>query len=181
MSTSASHAAPPRRPPPRASARAIARGLDRAFAVYHLALAVFMAAAPHAFYKAIGPFGAFNAHYVRDVATFSARSASAWRSRSRAPPGACRCSRVTTVQFALHSVNHLLDIGDAHPALDGLLRLLLARRHTVLLAGCGGSRARRPAPTEGAPHEPHAREPPQSRRGPLVRVALPTRPAQADG
>ena len=41
-------------------------------AAYHLALALFMAIAPHAFYTAIGPFGELNAHYIRDVATFSA-------------------------------------------------------------------------------------------------------------
>ena len=65
-----------------------------AFAVVELSLAVFMAAAPHAFYTAIGPFGAFNAHYMRDVASFEARDW-AWRSRSpcAVPPGACPCWR----------------------------------------------------------------------------------------
>ena len=42
------------------------------FAAVELALAVFMAVAPHAFYRAIGPFGSFNGHYIRDVASFEA-------------------------------------------------------------------------------------------------------------
>src|SRR4051794_8007053 len=41
-------------------------------AAYNLALALVMAISPHAFYKAVGPFGELNRHYIRDVATFSA-------------------------------------------------------------------------------------------------------------
>ena len=41
-------------------------------AAYDLALALFMAVAPHAFYSKVGPFGPRNDHYIRDTATFSA-------------------------------------------------------------------------------------------------------------
>ena len=34
------------------------------FAAIELALAVFMALSPHAFFTAIGPFGTFNGHYI---------------------------------------------------------------------------------------------------------------------
>ncbi len=89
------------------------------FAAYHIGLAVFMAAAPHAFYESVGPFGAANDHYIRDVSTYAAAIGvgllvSARRASWRVPLLA-----VTTLQFALHSVNHLVDIGKAHPRWTG--------------------------------------------------------------
>src|SRR5439155_275897 len=60
-----------RRPPARAAARAALRndvviaGIAL-LAAYDLALAVFMAAWPHAFYVHVGPFGLRNDHYIRD-------------------------------------------------------------------------------------------------------------------
>ena len=56
-----------------------------AFAVLELALALVMAISPHAFYAAIGPFGVFNPHYIRDVASFEGAIGSScmtWRSVS---------------------------------------------------------------------------------------------------
>ena len=71
--------------------------------------------APHTFFASIGPFGVQNDHYLRDIATFNRRSACAWRS-----PIACASWRTpilfcVTLQFALHAINHLADIGAAHP------------------------------------------------------------------
>ena len=61
--------------------------------------------APHAFYTAIGPFGAQNDHYLRDTRRSTPRSARA-ADRLPALAGACRCSLIT-LQFALHAINHL--------------------------------------------------------------------------
>jgi hypothetical protein len=74
-----------------------------------------MVVAPHSFYRAIGPFGPANTHYIRDGATFSlalgAGLALAWsRPAWRAPLIA-----VSAVQFVLHAINHLDDITAAHP------------------------------------------------------------------
>ena len=41
---------------------------------------------------------------------------------------------VTTVQFALHTVNHLVDIGDAHPRWNGYFDFFSLAAATVLLA-----------------------------------------------
>jgi hypothetical protein len=38
--------------------------------VYHLLLGVAMAAAPRTFFDDVATYGAFNDHYIRDVATF---------------------------------------------------------------------------------------------------------------
>jgi len=98
-----------------------------------LGLAVFMAAAPHAFYSAVGPFGVQNAHYIRDVATFYAALgfglAYAVGHRSWRVP----MLAVTTIQYGLHSVNHLLDIGRAHPAWTGYLDFASLAATTLLL------------------------------------------------
>jgi hypothetical protein len=118
---------------PRTAAQALAIGLAL-LAVYHVALALFMAIGPHAFYKAIGPFGPYNEHYIRDTATFNAALGAGFavalvRSAWRVPVLA-----VTTVQFALHTLNHLLDVGDAHPAWTGWFDFLSLGAATLVLA-----------------------------------------------
>jgi hypothetical protein len=105
-----------------------------AFAIIQLGLALFMAISPHAFYTAVGPFGTFNGHYIRDVASFYgaigvglviAVSRVSWRVPVLA---------LTTIQYALHSVNHLIDIDKAHPAWTGYFDFFSLAAATVLLA-----------------------------------------------
>jgi hypothetical protein len=105
-----------------------------AFAVYQLALAAFMAIAPRAFFTDIGPFGTANAHYIRDVATYNAAIAFGFAVSVRRPSWRIPVLALTTVQFALHSVNHLVDIGKAHPAFDGYFDFFSLAVLTVLLA-----------------------------------------------
>jgi hypothetical protein len=104
------------------------------FAVYHLALALFMAAAPHAFYLHIGPFGVPNDHYVRDVATYNAALGVGFAIAVRRASWRVPVLAITTVQFALHSVNHLVDIGKAHPAWNGYFDFFSLAAGTLLLA-----------------------------------------------
>jgi hypothetical protein len=123
-------------------------------AVYNVVLALFMAIAPHAFYRAVGPFGAYNAHYVRDNATFSAAFAVGFALALRRESWRVPLLALSLVQFALHSANHLIDIGSAHPAWTGyfdffslLLATLAIARLLSLAAGEARERATR---TEGA-------------------------------
>lgn len=104
-----------------------------AFAVIQLGLGAFMAASPHGFYTAVGPFGAFNAHYIRDVASFYgaigvglalAIGHVSWRVPVLA---------LTSIQYALHCVNHLIDIDKAHPAWNGYFDFFSLAAATVLL------------------------------------------------
>jgi hypothetical protein len=86
-----------------------------AFAVYHLTIAALMTFAPHTFFTDIGPFGAQNDHYLRDTATFNAAFGATLliayrRVNWRTPVLFC-----VALQFALHTINHLADIGAAHP------------------------------------------------------------------
>jgi len=70
--------------------------------------------APHSFFDNAGPFGAYNSHYLGDVAAFQggisiALLASLWLPALRA--GALA---VTACATGLHAINHWIDVGDAH-------------------------------------------------------------------
>lgn len=104
------------------------------FAAYHLALALFMAVAPHAFYENVGPFGVANPHYIRDTATFNAAIGAALLVALRRPSWRVPVLALTTLQFVLHSINHLLDIGHAHPAWNGYFDFFSLTLATLLLA-----------------------------------------------
>ena len=117
-----------------------------AFAALQLGLALFMAVSPHAFYTAVGPFGAFNGHYVRDVASFYGAigvglAIAVRRSSWRVPVLA-----LTTIQYALHSVNHLIDVGKANPAWNGYFDFFSLAAATAMLAWLWRAAAREARP-----------------------------------
>jgi hypothetical protein len=105
-----------------------------AFGLVQLALAVFMVVAPHAFYTAVGPFGAFNGHYIRDVATYNAAIGVALVIAVRRPSWRVPVLALTTIQFSLHSINHLVDIDKAHPAWNGYFDFFSLAAAILLLA-----------------------------------------------
>jgi hypothetical protein len=119
--------------PPGEGAGALLRAGLILFAGYHLALAVWMAVAPHTFYRAIGPFDAFNSHYIRDTATFNAALGFGFLVAIRRPSWQLPVVAVTTVQFALHTVNHLVDAGAAHPRWTGWFDFVSLLASTSLL------------------------------------------------
>jgi hypothetical protein len=114
--------------------RAVHAGLV-GFAAVEVALTVFMAAAPHAFYTAIGPFGARNDHFVRDLASYNAALAVGLLIAIRHASWRVPMLAILTVQFALHSINHLIDISSADPAWIGYLDFFALAAATVQLAG----------------------------------------------
>jgi hypothetical protein len=105
-----------------------------AFAVVELGLAMLMTVSPHKFYTAVGPFGAYNGHYIRDVASFYAAIGICLLLAIRNVSWRVPVLAVTTIQYALHSLNHLLDIGKAHPAWNGYFDFFSLAAATVLLA-----------------------------------------------
>jgi hypothetical protein len=111
----------------------IAVGLG-AFALVNLSLALFMAVSPHAFYTAVGPFEAFNPHYIRDVSTFYAAIGLAMLVAIRRPSWRVPVLAVATLQYGFHSLNHLLDVTKAHPAWLGWFDLLSLAAATGMLA-----------------------------------------------
>ena len=100
-----------------------------AFAAVQLVLGVLLWLAPGFFFDQIGPFGVRNDHYMADLATWylalgGALLVAVERTSWRIPVLA-----ITFAQYALHSLNHLIDIGEADPAWLGpanFVALLLA-------------------------------------------------------
>jgi hypothetical protein len=87
-----------------------------AFGAVQLALGLLLWLTPGFFYDEIGPFGPRNDHYMADVATWylalgAAALVSARRISWRVPVLA-----LALAQYALHALNHLIDIGDADPS-----------------------------------------------------------------
>ncbi len=108
-----------------------------AFAAYHFVIAALMVLMPHVFFTDIGPFGVRNDHYLRDTATYNAAFGVALviayrRVQWRTPILCC-----VALQFVLHAINHLADIGAAHPYWLGpadFISLALASLALVWLA-----------------------------------------------
>jgi hypothetical protein len=119
--------------PRRESSPALISGLWL-LGAYNVVLALFLAFAPHTFYTAIGPFGAYNRHYEGDTATFAAAFALGCLVAVRRPSWRVPVLAMSTAQFALHTVNHLVDIGNAHPAWDGYFDFFALLASTLLLA-----------------------------------------------
>ena len=99
---------------------AVVRGALLVLAAYQVGLGGLMALAPATFYELLGPFGPYNAHYVRDTAAWElALAAAAFAAAARA---AWRVPVLVLalVHAVLYALNHLLDIGEADPASVGV-------------------------------------------------------------
>ena len=110
------------------------RALLAIFAAGQLVIGGLLWLAPGFFYEEIGPYGARNDHYMADVATWYlalgvaalvALSRESWRVPVLA---------LAFIQYALHSLNHLLDIGEADPSWLGPANFVSLVLTTVLLA-----------------------------------------------
>jgi hypothetical protein len=109
------------------------RTLLIAFAVVQVVIGLLLWLTPGFFFDEIGPYGARNDHYMGDVATWYLASGVAVLVAVRRPAWRVPVLFLVAVQYAMHSLNHLLDVGEAHPGWLGpanLVSLLLA---TVLL------------------------------------------------
>lgn len=104
------------------------------FAITELVVALFMAIGPHAFYEDVGPFGVVNDHYIRDLATYNGAIGVALAVSIRRRSWRVPVLALTTIQYALHSVNHVVDIANAHPRYLGYVNFFMLAIATVLLA-----------------------------------------------
>lgn len=109
------------------------RALLAAFAAVQVLTGALLWLAPGFFHDEIGPYGARNDHYMGDLATwYLALGAAAFvalrRAAWRVPVLA-----VLFLQYALHSVNHLIDVGEAEPGWLGPANLVSLVLATLLL------------------------------------------------
>jgi len=88
-------------------------------AVYHLLLGAFMIFAPSGFYDTLGKFPPKNTHYIKDTATFYIALGVvlfvATRRRSWRTPVLV----FAALEYAIHAINHLVDVGKASSDLVG--------------------------------------------------------------
>jgi hypothetical protein len=83
--------------------------------LYHLALGVMMALAPRTFFEEIGAYPPYNEHYVRDVATLYLALGAVLVAATRRRAWQAPLLAFAVLQYGLHLVNHLVDVGDSEP------------------------------------------------------------------
>jgi hypothetical protein len=112
----------------------VMRVLLIAFGAVQLLLGFLLWVTPGFFYDEIGPFGPRNDHYMGDVATWylalGAASLLAVRRESWRVP----VLALALIQYALHSLNHLIDVGESDPDWIGPADFASLTLTTVLLA-----------------------------------------------
>jgi hypothetical protein len=117
-----------------------ARGLDPVavglvvFGVYLVVIALFGVVAPGTFFEELGRFGPRNDHYIHDVAAFQAPVGAllllALGRRGWRVPALL----VASLQFGLHAVSHVVDLGDAEPKWVGVVEVTSLALGTAVLA-----------------------------------------------
>jgi hypothetical protein len=103
------------------------------FGVVQLILGTLLWLTPGFFFDDIGPYPPRNDHYMADLATFSlalgaVALVSVSRERWRVP-----VLTLALIQYGLHSLNHLIDIGGADPGWLGPANFVSLLLTTVLL------------------------------------------------
>jgi hypothetical protein len=135
------------------------------FAAAQVVLGALLWLAPGFFFDEIGPYGVRNDHYMGDLATWylalgAAALVSVRRASWRVPVLA-----LAFAQYALHSLNHLIDIDHAHPRWLGPANFVSLVLTTVLLAWMlSASRSARPR----TGRRPRRRTPAPRRSRPLA-------------
>jgi hypothetical protein len=82
-----------------------------AVGVAHAAVGLFMLFAPGPFYDGLGTFQPRNDHYIRDLGTFYVALGVAFGAAGTRPAWRAPVLLLAVVQYALHTANHLYDIG----------------------------------------------------------------------
>ncbi len=88
-------------------------------AVYHLLLGAFMFFAPGTFYDGLGKFAPKNTHYIKDVATFYIALGAAVFVSVRRRSWRTPLLAFAALEYAIHALNHLIDVGKASSDLTG--------------------------------------------------------------
>ena len=80
-----------------------------------VAIGVWLVIGPDSFVDAIAPFGAADHHFLRDIATFQAGVGIALLAAVGRPSWRIPVLFAALAQSALHTINHLFDIGGTDP------------------------------------------------------------------
>jgi hypothetical protein len=98
-----------------------------------LLLGAFLAIAPETFEDTIAPYGGgADSHFLRDIATFYLAVGAALLLAIRRRSWRVPVLFVVALQYAVHTVNHLIDIGDTDPSWIGPFNFVSLLLLTVL-------------------------------------------------
>lgn len=103
-------------------------------AIYHLVLGAWMFFAPGSFFDSLGDFGAKNTHYVKDTATFYIALGCVFYGAVRLRTWRTPVLVFATLEYAIHAINHLVDVGQASSDLLGWFDFFALVLITVILA-----------------------------------------------
>lgn len=104
---------------PSRRARFALRPLMLVLGGYHLALGIVLAVAPRDFYDTIAGYPPYNAHFLRDVASFYLALGVATLIASARETWRVPILAFTLVQYAFHVINHIVDVTDSEPGWHG--------------------------------------------------------------
>jgi uncharacterized membrane protein len=121
--------------------RAVPAGVA-ALAAYNLAIGLYMLVAPRSFFDTVGPFGRYNSHYVVDASTWQLAFGIALVVAVRQATWRVPLLAFAVVQFALHTINHIADAGDADPRWVGVFDAVSLGVTTIVLAALLGAARR---------------------------------------
>jgi hypothetical protein len=94
--------------------RAVPLGIA-ALGVIQVLTAAWIVVAPHSFFDSVAPFGAYNSHFLGDVAAFQGGVGVALLVSLAVP--ALRAGALAAVlgMNGFHMISHWIDVNDAHP------------------------------------------------------------------
>jgi hypothetical protein len=85
------------------------------FGIAQLVLGALLWLTPGFFFEEIGPYGVRNDHYMGDLATWYLALGAVALVAVRHASWRLPVLVLAFIQYALHSVNHLIDVGEADP------------------------------------------------------------------
>jgi hypothetical protein len=109
------------------------RWLLLAFALGQLVLGLLLWLTPGFFHDSIGPYGPRNDHYMGDVASWYLALGAVALVALRRESWRIPVLAFAFVQYTLHSINHLIDVGEADPSWLGPANLASLVLTTLLL------------------------------------------------
>ena len=86
------------------------------YAVIQLITGLLLWLTPGFFHDEIGPFGSRNDHYMADLATFYLALGAAMLVAVRRESWRVPVLAFAVMEYVLHALNHLIDIGEADPS-----------------------------------------------------------------
>ena len=91
--------------------------------------------APGGFYDALAGYPPENDHFIRDLGSWQIALGAAALFAARRPAWRTPMLAILALQYALHTVSHVVDVGDTDPAWQGPFALVVQLAGVAVLGG----------------------------------------------